>query len=113
LLTGAPVFGGDSVVEVLAKHLHELPEPLADRAKQPIPAALERVVLACLAKKPEERPASARAVRDELLAVVSEGLDVDLATWWQQRRDHVATAAATAVTAAMTRTFVPRREDAA
>lgn len=59
LLTGAPVFGGESVVEVCRQHLHVEPRRLWLAAGHVVSRELERVVLDCLAKNPARRPASA------------------------------------------------------
>jgi len=60
MLTGELPFSGKSVFEVLMKHAQEPPEPpSARRPELGIPADLERVALRALAKKPEERFASA------------------------------------------------------
>jgi class 3 adenylate cyclase/predicted Ser/Thr protein kinase len=57
MLTGSSVFGRDSATAVLMSHLHDPPVP--PRSIEPnIPAFLERVILRCLHKKPEERYAS-------------------------------------------------------
>jgi serine/threonine-protein kinase len=59
LLTGKPVFEGTTVVEILAHQLHTAPVPPSKRISRPIPAALEAIVLQCLAKDPNDRPADA------------------------------------------------------
>jgi eukaryotic-like serine/threonine-protein kinase len=59
LLTGAPVFPGNTIVEVCAHHLHSPVMPPSERLGQTIPPALERLVLACLEKKPADRPENA------------------------------------------------------
>jgi hypothetical protein len=66
LLTGLPVFEGRTMVEVCAHHLHSAPVPPSARAKVRVPADLEAIVMRCLAKSPEQRPRSARALRDAL-----------------------------------------------
>ncbi|MFO0631425.1 MAG: protein kinase [Nannocystaceae bacterium] len=56
LLTGTPPFDADSVEELLQKQLAEPPQSLRQRRPDvTIPPALERVVLKCLAKRPEDR----------------------------------------------------------
>jgi serine/threonine-protein kinase len=54
LLTGQPPFTGRSVMNTLAAHLYEKPEPLCAR-RPDVPAELEAVVLRCLAKDPKDR----------------------------------------------------------
>ena len=66
LLTGSTPFTGRSVVEICGHQLHSQPEPLAARAKEPVSADLERIVLACLAKDPAARPQTARELADAL-----------------------------------------------
>ena len=84
LLTGEQVFTGDTLMKVLTQHLHAVPVPPSQRSELPIPAALEQVVLALLAKKPEERPQTARQVAGALAAI--EGMtwsEEDAARWWR------------------------------
>ncbi|HEY5958325.1 MAG TPA: serine/threonine-protein kinase, partial [Polyangiaceae bacterium] len=56
LLTGAPPFTGNSVIEICAHHLHTPPTPISQRSAMPINAVLEALILRCLAKHPGERP---------------------------------------------------------
>jgi serine/threonine protein kinase len=65
LLTGAPVFGGRSIIEVCGHHLHTTPAPLA-AVLGSTGAELEAIVLACLAKDPAQRPASAAELAGRL-----------------------------------------------
>jgi serine/threonine-protein kinase len=84
LLTGRPPFEGSSVVEVCSKHL--LAEPTAPSlvSPRPVPAALEELVLACLAKSPDARPPSAQALGEKLEALeLGERWTVAEANaWW-------------------------------
>ena len=59
LLTGERVFLGRTAVEVLMHHVKTPPVPPSERAGRPIPPDLEALVLACLAKEPDDRPPSA------------------------------------------------------
>jgi eukaryotic-like serine/threonine-protein kinase len=72
-LTGKPAFDGPDVMSVLAKLvLHAAPRPGADVPG--LPPAVDELVARLLAKEPDERPASAALVRDEverLLAVLA------------------------------------------
>jgi len=72
LLAGRPAFSGKNVVEILHATLHEQPPALTG---SPAVAAVDRVIRHALAKRPEERPASADAMAEELRAV--RGVDVD------------------------------------
>jgi serine/threonine-protein kinase len=89
LLTGTHVFRGQSIVEVCAHHLHSLPEPVSTRLGVPVPRDVEEVVLACLAKRPEDRPASAQLLRERLLACAAAGrwTNARAAGWWATHRD--------------------------
>ena len=66
LLTGTEVFSGRGSLEIIHHHLQTAPESLSKRLGRPIPPKLEKVILACLSKDPDERPESARALADAL-----------------------------------------------
>lgn len=57
LLAGRPPFNGDTMTQVCAAILQDDPEPFAPRRKD-VPVGLERVVMRCLEKKPQDRFAS-------------------------------------------------------
>jgi len=65
LLTARPVFDG-TAIDVLVGHASQSPPPLSVHCKGEIPADLERVLLRCLAKQPEDRPRSAQILHEEL-----------------------------------------------
>ena len=69
LLTGQLVFTGDTPMAVVVHHAHTLPIPPSERSELPIPPALDRLVLSCLAKDPAERPQSARDLSQRLAAI--------------------------------------------
>jgi serine/threonine-protein kinase len=73
LLAGKPVFDGRSLPELAAQHLYEAPAPLPERAPYGVSAELEAIVLSCLEKSPERRPASARALAEALLGCPEAG----------------------------------------
>ncbi len=85
LLTGAPVFSGDTPMAVVIHHAHTPPTPPSQRTSQPIPPALDALVMACLAKNPEERPQSARELSRQLAAIeqVSPWTDARALEWWE------------------------------
>lgn len=85
LLTGEQVFSGDTVLAVITRHLQAVPVPPSKRTEHPIPAALEHLVLACLSKAPEDRPQSARQLRQALDALDKMAWSEDDAgRWWRE-----------------------------
>ncbi len=88
LLTGTHVFGGKSIVEVCAHHVLSVPDSPSARRGAPVSADLEAILLACLAKRPEDRPASAHVLRDRLRACAAAGLwsNARAAQWWATHR---------------------------
>jgi serine/threonine-protein kinase len=85
LLTGEQVFTGDTVLKVITQHLQAVPVPPSERTGLPIPATLEHLVLACLAKKPEQRPQNARQLAQSLDAIEGMTWGEDEANrWWSQ-----------------------------
>ena len=88
LVTGKPVFEGATVVEVLGHHLHTEPVPPSQRTSSPVPADFEAVLLQCLRKRREERPADAAALRAALRACanVEPWTNAHAVEWWRQFR---------------------------
>lgn len=88
LLTGTHVFGGRSVLEVCAHHVHAVPDRPSTRLGAPVAPDLEAVLLACLAKRPENRPASAHELRERLHACAAAGrwTNARAARWWAAHR---------------------------
>lgn len=84
LLTGRPVFEADSVLQMLAKHLRLEPTRPSAAAPWPVPSALDDVVLACLAKRAEDRPQTAGEVARVLAAIeVEPWTDAQAMEWWR------------------------------
>jgi serine/threonine protein kinase len=87
LVTGHQVFSGTSGVEILGHHLHTAPISPSERLGRALTPFLVRLILACLAKRPEDRPADA----GELLSRLEEGwtgaswTQRDAREWWQTR----------------------------
>jgi eukaryotic-like serine/threonine-protein kinase len=88
LVTGTHVFGGATAVEVCSHHLHTRPQSPAERLGGPVPAGLERLILACLEKEPAKRPASAADLRDALedLDDVGRWGESEARAWWERWR---------------------------
>jgi eukaryotic-like serine/threonine-protein kinase len=85
LLTGEHVFTGDTVLNVISQHLQARPVPPSERTELPIPTSLEHLVLACLAKDPEERPQNARQLAQSLDTI--DGMtwgEEQAVRWWSQ-----------------------------
>src|SRR5262249_26932666 len=82
LLTGEYVFEEKGATAMMLAHVQKQPSPPSMRSPHAVPASLDRAVMMCLAKKPEERPAAA----DVVARWLSEGLDSwtaeDAARWW-------------------------------
>ena len=62
LLTGHRPFAGSSLAELCNAHLGKPVTPPSQRLGRPVDPTLERVILACLAKRTAERPQSTRAI---------------------------------------------------
>jgi len=86
LLTGKFVFTADTTVGLILQHAQAQPTPPSARTSQPIPPALEELVLCCLAKEPGDRPQSARelAARLEAIDGAGEWTQRQAQEWWQQ-----------------------------
>jgi len=84
LVTGKLVFEAENTMKVLVSHIQDAPMPPSQRSEMPIAPDLESVLLACLAKKPGERPASARELAERLRACRTESIwDEERArAWW-------------------------------
>lgn len=85
LLTGTPVFFGESVLDILNHQVKTPPEPLSKRAKQPVSAELEQLLLCCLAKSADDRPKSANEIIAELdrIATANSWTETDARNWWR------------------------------
>jgi eukaryotic-like serine/threonine-protein kinase len=59
LLTGQLVFEADTPMKMLLQHVQATPLPPSQRTELPIPKELDDLVLACLAKNPNDRPQNA------------------------------------------------------
>ena len=82
LLTGVPPFSGKTVLEVCCQHLHSEPVPPSARLDASLPPELERLILSCLAKSPEERPRDAATLQAALLPLASAWTQDEAAAWW-------------------------------
>lgn len=90
MLTGRPLFRGRSIVEIVTQHMTAVPTPPSE-VEPSVPADLERVILSCLEKSPDQRPGSARALSERLSrCAAAEEWTQDLAkAWWDEHRGEV------------------------
>jgi serine/threonine-protein kinase len=86
LLAGRNVFEGKTLVEICGHHLHATPAPPSQPLGRPLPPQLEAVILSCLEKDPERRPASARELATRLAECddVAEWTEDEARAWWAE-----------------------------
>jgi len=66
-LTGKPPLSGDNALATIVKHLQETPKPLSDVCRKvPHIDSIDRIVMKCLEKKPEDRYPDTSSLRKEL-----------------------------------------------
>jgi serine/threonine-protein kinase len=71
MLTGRPPFTDNDAVVVMARHIKSTPKrPNEANPEANVPKELEDVVMRCLQKDPNDRPASADVMAGELLAAI-------------------------------------------
>jgi serine/threonine-protein kinase len=85
LLTGKLVFEADNALRMMLQHMQAQPVAPSVRSGLPIPAALDEIILGCLAKQPADRPASAGELAAALARVnAGEAWTTDDAReWWE------------------------------
>jgi serine/threonine-protein kinase len=84
LLTGELVFDAGSGLQMIAKHIQDTPVPPSQRTELEVAPELDRIVMACLAKRPEDRPQSAAELDQMLAEVELEPWSEEEATrWWR------------------------------
>jgi serine/threonine protein kinase len=92
LLTGTLVFPDSNPMSMALKHVQATPDPPSSRTELPIPPDLERLIMQCLEKKPENRPSSARDLRERLLmSGAPPWTEHDAASWWEHHLPHTST----------------------
>jgi hypothetical protein len=84
LLTGHLLFEGETPVHVMKQHIVDPPVPPSQRTELPIAPELDAVILACLQKQADDRPASVLAL-DQMLGAVPVAepwTPADARRWW-------------------------------
>jgi serine/threonine-protein kinase len=87
LLTGSNVFNGGTVVETCGQHIHTAPTPPSIRLGRSLPPKLEALVMRCLEKAPDRRPADATELF-ESFAQCEDAKNWDATSarqWWRDR----------------------------
>ncbi len=94
LLTGTDVFEGKAPMQVMFAHAKEKPTPPSMRTESPIPGDLERIVLWCLEKEPEDRPQTAGELMRALAKLESfpAWRNEDAERWWKSHMPDVKSA---------------------
>ena len=89
MLTGREVFEATGVLQMLARHLQVVPDAPSLHSPFRLPPALEEIVLACLAKRPADRPAGAWELAERLaqVEVGSPWTREDARPWWNTLLD--------------------------
>jgi hypothetical protein len=86
LLTGTSVFEDSSPMKVMMDHVRKPPGRPSAKSEVAIPAALDDIVLSCLAKDPSDRPQSAAELSDALARIdVEHPWDQAQARRWWSR----------------------------
>jgi len=100
LLTGQPVFSGETPVATVLAHVQERPVPPSARSEIRVPSALDALILECLAKDPAARPATATLLGQRLAETTSaDAWTPDAArAWWELHRLSLAGTASAADT---------------
>src|SRR3954454_14187671 len=81
LLTGRMVFQAPNAIQLMYQHANATPVAPSQRSELEVPADLDRIILSCLAKLPEDRPQSAHEL-SRLLAATAAG------NGWTAERAH-------------------------
>jgi DNA-binding NtrC family response regulator len=94
LLTGRQVFQGPTSTAVIMQHITKIPRPPSDHRSE-IPEALDKLVMKCLAKDPQDRPGDTLELRQLLSAIACDepwdNLQAEL--WWKTNMPSIGEAA--------------------
>jgi serine/threonine-protein kinase len=84
MLTGSLVFDAVNAVAMMMKHVNDTPEPPSSRSEQHVPPELDAIVMACLAKKPDDRPRDVVELARQLAAcpLPEPWTQQRAARWW-------------------------------
>ena len=85
LVTGQPVFPGSSPIDTIVKHVSAAPDPPSRHSWMDVSPEFDALVLECLSKDPDQRPATADAVANRLRGLSSGRgwTKARAADWWE------------------------------
>jgi tRNA A-37 threonylcarbamoyl transferase component Bud32 len=85
LLTGNTLFDSHQVEEIFNHHVRTMPAHPGERVGRELSEDLAALIMSCLAKEPDKRPASAEALEQALNRCCSAGTwtTQEAAAWWQ------------------------------
>ena len=88
LLTGRPVFEEKTPMAAIIAHVKNQPIPPSTATEFDVPAALDQIVLDCLAKDPNARPVTAEALSTRLGAIsfARPWTEQSAVRWWEAYR---------------------------
>ena len=86
LITGQLVFQGKTPMEIMLQHAHAAPAAPSSRSELEMPAAIDNLILSCLAKDPADRPSTAEELSHRLSAVATSSTWTPerARAWWDQ-----------------------------
>jgi tetratricopeptide (TPR) repeat protein len=106
----SPFASSTSPHEMIAAHIAERPKPIQE-VRTDAPLLLADLIMRCLAKRPEDRPASAAAVREQLDAMRTPSGGISAATWRSRRAPRRVAAASVVAIAAIALVIGYRRAE--
>jgi eukaryotic-like serine/threonine-protein kinase len=86
LLTSQLVFEATNGLQMITKHIQEPPVPPSQRTELDVAPELDRAVLACLMKNPEDRPTAADLDRMLAEIEIEPWSEEDATRWWRARQ---------------------------
>jgi serine/threonine-protein kinase len=92
LVTGCPPFDGTNSMEVMIAHVRDEVVP-PSKHQSDVPADLERVILRCLAKHPEDRFPDVDSLEQAITecAAANQWTQLHAARWWRENENPAAT----------------------
>ena len=97
LLAGRRMFAeAKTTLDICVHHMTKVPQRPSEILGREIEPGLEALIMQCLAKSPEQRPASADALAEALRALPRRGnwSEDDAKDWWRNRHDRTLAAVA-------------------